>query len=58
MGDIEARAAHPERAGVAGAPRQTIASVAFAAGFESRSHLHTTFRSLVGIVPKCLLGKQ
>lgn len=39
-------------------PGQTIASVCFAAGFESLSHFNTTFRSLVGMSPKELLGKQ
>ena len=39
-------------------PGQTIASVAFAAGFESLSHFNTTFRSLMGMSPKELLGKQ
>jgi len=39
-------------------PGQTIASVAFATGFESLSHFNTTFRSLMGMSPKELLGKQ
>jgi len=39
-------------------PGQTIASAAFAAGFESISHFNTTFRSLMGMSPKELLGKQ
>ena len=34
---------------------QTIASVAFAAGFESLSHFNTTFSSLMGMSPKKLL---
>lgn len=37
-------------------PGQTIASVAFAAGFESLSNFNTTFRSLMGRSPKELLG--
>ena len=39
-------------------PGQTIASVCFAAGFESLSHFNTTFRSLMGMSPKELFGKQ
>ena len=39
-------------------PGQTIAAVAFASGFESLSHFNSTFRSLMGMSPKALLGKQ
>jgi AraC family transcriptional regulator, arabinose operon regulatory protein len=39
-------------------PGQTIASAAFAAGFESISHFNSTFRRLMGMSPKALLGKQ
>ena len=39
-------------------PGQSIASVAFSAGFESLSHFNSTFRSLLGMSPKALLGKQ
>jgi len=39
-------------------PGQTIASAAFAAGFESISHFNSTFRLLMGMSPKKLLGKQ
>lgn len=41
-----------------GHPGQTVASVAFKAGFESLSHFNTTFRSMVGMSPKKLLEKQ
>ena len=39
-------------------PGQTIASAAFAAGFESISHFNNTFRLPMGMSPKELLGKQ
>jgi AraC-like DNA-binding protein len=39
-------------------PGQAIAYAGFAAGFESLSHFNTTFRSLMGMSPKELLGKQ
>ena len=41
-----------------GRPGQTVASVAFTAGFESLSHFNVIFRSVVGMSPKELLGKQ
>lgn len=39
-------------------PGETIASVAFACGFESLSHFNSTFRSFMGMSPKRFRAKQ